>query len=87
MFKFFKRNPRPASPASEPASRPRTPRSGQDTAPAPLPEVIEGDSESDWDLWQESVNHLDSQLPALPEFKNTEPQDIDIYAKVRKTDK
>lgn len=30
--------------------------------PLPLPEVVEGNEESDWSLWQESVAFHDSQM-------------------------
>jgi hypothetical protein len=32
------------------------------SGPAPLPEVVEGNDETDWDLWQDSV---DSQMQSL----------------------
>jgi hypothetical protein len=32
------------------------------SGPAPLPEVVEGNDETDWDLWQDSV---DSQMHSL----------------------
>lgn len=31
----------------------------------PLPEVKEGNSQADWDLWSDSVIELDSQFSAL----------------------
>lgn len=86
MFKFFKRASRADGPASKPVPRART-FSDQESVPTPLPEVIEGDGDTDWSLWQESVNHMDSQLQTLPGFTTTEAQDIDAFAKVRKTDK
>lgn len=40
----------------------------------PMPEVVEGDGgESDWNMWQDSVLQLDSQLQAL----TTQPSSLD----------
>ena len=35
------------------------------SAPGPLPEVIEGNEESDWALWEDSKTALDSQMQGL----------------------
>jgi hypothetical protein len=32
--------------------------------PAPLPEVSEGNQESDWAMWEDSVAFQDSQMPS-----------------------
>lgn len=68
MLRFFKRQT-PAAPARpvRPASRP-APAGSRAAAlppePPPLPEVHEGNLESDWALWEDSVAFQDSQLPS-----------------------
>lgn len=37
------------------------------TGPAPLGNIVEGDSEQDWSEWESSMMTLDSQLQDLPE--------------------
>lgn len=93
MLKFFKRKSEPPRPPSErprpkPAARNAAPPS--DEAP-PLPEVSEGNLESDWALWEDSVAFQDSQMPSnfseLESMKvRTDPgQEVkpDPYAAVR----
>ena len=70
MFGFVKRL---IAPAPEPApqrsrSTPRKkPAPAKDAAsePAPLPQVVEGNDESDWALWEDSKTALDSQMQGL----------------------
>jgi len=104
MFKFLKRSvptpkpkPKPAAPQRKSASRSR----GLDAHPGPLPEVIEGNEQTDWALWEDSVAALDSQMQGLtssmqgltssvriydkPESPS-EYQDIDAFARVTKKD-
>jgi hypothetical protein len=99
MLKFFKSSPKPAETAARPA-RPvqaratRPPARSQPTAPPPLPEVSEGNQESDWALWEDSVAFQDSQMPSVfteldavktrddpPKARNAGP---DAFAAVRK---
>jgi hypothetical protein len=104
MFKFLKRSvptpkPKPAAPQHKPASRSR----GYDarTEPGPVPEVTEGNEQTDWALWEDSVAALDSQMQGLtssmqgltssvriydkPETPS-EYQDVDAFARVTKKD-
>ncbi len=66
-MKFFKPKPvtpvRPAPQVARPASRP-SPTAGLPPAPPPLPEVTEGNLESDWAMWEDSVAFQDSQMPS-----------------------
>lgn len=70
MLKFFKRKPdKPATDDTPPRPRPRpaaqTRSARQPSAePPPLPEVKEGNLESDWALWEDSVAFQDSQMPS-----------------------
>lgn len=44
--------------------------------PLPVPEVVEGNDNADWDLWEESVSFQDSQLPpATPSLGGLQKQD------------
>jgi hypothetical protein len=69
MLNFFKRKPGP-QPEAKPArpARPRPPaaagRSALPAEPAPLPEVTEGNLETDWAMWEDSVAFQDSQMPS-----------------------
>ena len=80
MVNFFKRSDATAAttattPALKESSlhlgeRRRVPR------PLPTPEVVEGNENSDWDLWEESVSFQDSQLPpATPPLSGLQKQD------------
>ncbi len=72
MLKFFKSAPKPAPakparPAPSAQARPATPaaaRTGMPPAPPPLPEVSEGNEDSDWAMWEDSVAFQDSQMPS-----------------------
>ncbi len=97
MFRFLKRNPTPASKPGERAgsskSKPSRPDAGP-SAPAPALEVIEGNGESDWSLWEESVSFQDSQMSTfgpttlplgLPEERSeSEAGYVDPFSSVRK---
>jgi hypothetical protein len=69
-MKFFKPAPkpvapaRPATPGTKPSSRPSH-TAGLPPAPPPLPEVTEGNLESDWAMWEDSVAFQDSQMPSV----------------------
>jgi hypothetical protein len=70
MFEFLKRW---LSPAPEPVpQRKRAPSKRKSTSsasamsgPGPLPEMVEGNQESDWALWEDSKTALDSQMQGL----------------------
>lgn len=73
MLNFFKRKPAvaPTAPskragAAPARSRPSTAStaSALPAEPPPLPEVKEGNLESDWALWEDSVAFQDSQMPS-----------------------
>jgi hypothetical protein len=107
MFEFFKRwtSPAPApapraqrsrsqaKPASrKPATDPRL------AAPGPLPEVVEGNDESDWALWEDSVisqragldslrQGLPSQTSGLDTLNSSQFDEVDAFASVRKRDR
>lgn len=79
MFNFFKRLV-----VREPTAQPRPVRakSGQSravepvmSAALPVPEVVEGNDHTDWDLWEHSVTALDSQMQSLS------PSERKIYAR------
>jgi hypothetical protein len=101
MFKFLKRSvptskPKPAAPRKSSRSR-----ADERTEPSPLPEVTEGNEQTDWALWEDSVAALDSQMQGLtssmqgltpsariydkPETPS-EYQDIDAFARVTRKD-
>ena len=71
MFGFLKRltSPKPAPAAQRRGSQPKRKVTSSKrpivTAPGPLPEVVEGNEESDWALWEDSKNALDSQMQGL----------------------
>ncbi len=102
MLNFFKRKPdgkptadqAPARPRPRTATPARSSSKPPSTEPPPLPEVREGNLESDWALWEDSVAFQDSQMPSAfneleavrtrdekPEKKSGEP---DPFAAVRK---
>lgn len=70
MFKFLKRllspEPAPLPQRSRTAARHKS-KSPKPTmsGPSPLPEVVEGNQESDWALWEDSKTALDSQMQGL----------------------
>ena len=107
MFEFFKRWTTPAAapaprpqrsrgpsrpPAKKPATDPRL------AAPGPLPEVVEGNDESDWALWEDSVisqragldslrQGLASQTSGLDKLNSSQFDEADAFASVRKRDR
>lgn len=75
MFNFFKRSDKLATSS---AARPRNPSTKTPRArgvdpldPLPLPQVQEGNLDSDWAMWEDSVREQDSQFP--PQFLDTVP--------------
>lgn len=98
MVNFFKRSDATTStPTATPTlkkpflnagERRRFPR------PLPIPEVVEGNDNSDWALWEESVSFQDSQMqPAWPATApmpikgvspEPEPEVSDPFAKVHR---
>ncbi|HSH89922.1 MAG TPA: hypothetical protein VK996_08035 [Ramlibacter sp.] len=81
MLKLIKRlagvkDPEPANPARRPRARKSS--FSDLSAPAPLPEVVEGNDETDWDMWKDSV---DSQMQGLSrsdhQYQDTQPSELD----------
>jgi hypothetical protein len=92
MFRFIKRliSPEPEQRAQPTRRKPEARRKEAWEQPhmVPAPEVVEGNDETDWDLWQCSV---DSQMQSLsPSAKikvNTTPSqldELDPFARVSK---
>ena len=90
MFKWFKRpEPTPADKQPAAASRPRgaplpaTAKPPPAADAAPLPEVVaEGNSQSDWSAWEDSMSALDSQMQGLLpshriQVRETRPSEFD----------
>jgi hypothetical protein len=102
MFEFFKRwaSPAPApAPAaqrgrSQPQPNKKPPRDPRLAPPLPLPQVVEGNQETDWALWEDSVSALDSQMQGLPsrasgydKLPSSQFDEADAFASVRKRDR
>jgi hypothetical protein len=96
MFKFLKRSVVPDVPPAPPR-KPAKKSIVVDVRlhhPAPLPEVTEGNEQSDWALWEDSVVALDSQMQSLGPLSrftdrtdtSSDFQDIDAYARVKRRD-
>jgi hypothetical protein len=68
MLNFFKRPPPSANTkASKPSNRATSSQANKRPHlpdPIPVPEVVEGNEESDWALWEDSVAFQDSQIPS-----------------------
>jgi hypothetical protein len=67
IFGWCHRKEAPPPPKRRPRPAPSTQRSAEPdatlAAAAPLPEVVgEGNSQSDWSAWEDSMTALDSQL-------------------------
>jgi hypothetical protein len=105
MFKFLKRSV--PTPKPRPKEAPKRKAAGTSrgfdarTEPGPLPEVTEGNEQTDWALWEDSVVALDSQMQGLSSSMQgltssvriydkpvtpSEYQDIDAFARVTKKD-
>ena len=95
MFDFLKRL---VSPAAQPLTRPAKRRSRKRASEPvmagaiPAPEVVEGNDHSDWDLWEDSVNALDSQMQSLSPSARlyarkpaaSQFDDLDVFSRVGK---
>lgn len=97
MFNFFKR---PASQSGKASAKPGPRQAPPPRTNAPdlpqepsLPEVVEGNEPTDWALWEDSVNVLDSQMQGLTPSARiyekdrqtpSEFQDLDPFSKVSK---
>lgn len=84
MFNFFKRSDKGAS---SPSMRPRSPSTRTSRArgldslePLPLPEVQEGNLDSDWAMWEDSVLEQDSHPPS--QYADTVPSHLDAVPDV-----
>lgn len=104
MFKFLKRLVAPA-PAPAPArvssrsqrkQQPRRHRPRDEAVDGPVStvEVVEGNSEQDWALWEDSVAIMDSQTQSLTArasgYDSLSPSssgEVDAFAGVRKRDR
>ena len=94
MFKFWKRSAVPEVRRAPPRKSARKSPSDVSTEPAALPEITEGNEQSDWALWEDSMTALDSQMQSLgPSSRFTEKagtpsdyQDIDAFARVTRKD-
>lgn len=80
MLKMLKRlvgiEPELVRPAKRPVSPKR--RTRDPTEPLPLPEVIEGNEHTDWDLWQDSVDSQMQSLHSSPKnYSDTLPSELD----------
>lgn len=95
MLKFLKRLAGiQEAPPPLPRRSSKTGRVQQDfsTEPAPLlPEVVEGNAHSDWELWEDSVNSQLTPLtpgtrPSDSQFTNSPSQydELDPFSRVRK---
>ena len=77
MFDFFKRSTpaKTATPRTQPAQRrPANERARFDPLePLPKPEVTEGNEDSDWSLWENSVAFQDSQMSDTEPYPKTMP--------------
>lgn len=101
MFNIFKRSAAEPKPAAKtkakpaPAPIPTTRRVAASPLPdvAALPEVVEGNEHTDWALWEDSVNVMDSQMQGLTPSARiyerdkqtpSEYQDLDPFARINK---
>ena len=99
MFNFFKRllgrEPAPLTRAAKSRS-PRTNRAVEPIVRAaiPVPEVVEGNDHTDWDLWEDSVIALDSQMQSLSpsekkiydrkDASSSQFDELDVFSRVGK---
>jgi hypothetical protein len=87
MFSFFKRSDKESAAV---ANRPRTQAKrpvknlGLDGREVlPLPQVTEGNEDSDWAMWEDSVLEQDSQMHS--QFHDTVPSEFPIGAHAEST--
>lgn len=95
---FFKRTvPGPTIDLTKPSKQgvsPQNPKPPALAEPLPTPEVIEGNEDSDWALWEDSVAFQDSQMqsefgtlkaPGRPDASEEKPSDApDPFGAVRR---
>ena len=94
MLSFFKRSPKPSGRPSRRGPAAASGRPALPEEPLPLPEVSEGNLESDWALWEDSVAFLDSQMSSAfseldsvqDKSKRVDDHEVDPFAVVRKRD-
>jgi hypothetical protein len=55
--------------------------------PIPVPEVVEGNEESDWGLWEDSVAFQDSQMQSALPWPDGKTEIVDPFASVRRRSK
>jgi hypothetical protein len=96
MFDFFKSLVGlTAKPPARPAKRRSKKRASSEPVVAgaiPAPEVVEGNDHTDWDLWEDSVNALDSQMQSLSPSARlyarkpaaSQFDDLDVFSRVGK---
>ena len=98
MFDFFKRllgrEPTPPTrPAREQAQKQNRAIEPVMRGAIPVPEVIEGNDHTDWDLWEDSVIALDSQMQSLGPSERkiharkdapSQFDDLDVFSRVGK---
>jgi hypothetical protein len=97
MFNFLKRlfAPAPTPPTRPVKSKSRKKRALEPVVRGalPVPEVVEGNDHTDWDLWEDSVAALDSQMQSLsPAEKKiyarkdapSQFDDLDVFSRVGK---
>lgn len=97
FFKLFSASPKKSAAASKPSGnrKPVSRRAANRPLPGdplPAPVVVEGNDHTDWDLWEDSVNALDSRMQGLtPSTRiynsKAEPSqfdDLDVFARVTK---
>ena len=95
MFKFFKRSIAPDPvPSRRRKSAAKSHGAEVVSGPTPLPQVSEGNEQSDWALWEDSMTAMDSQMQSLGFLPShharleepTDRQELDAYSKVAKKD-
>jgi hypothetical protein len=73
MLKKPQPNDRPAPPPGKDAAAVATTAPYEKVEPIPVPEVIEGDAESTWGLWEQAIAAQEKQMDG---FDNTLPLPI-----------
>jgi len=90
MFSFLKQLIGAKQTEQPPRRRPKKRRqeARDPTEPIPVPEVVEGNDHTDWDLWQDSVDsQMQSLSPSSQIHASTMPSeldDLDPFARVGK---
>lgn len=99
MFNFFKRSDAASvKPSVGRMTRKPAPKQGETPLvpnPLPIPEMLEGNEDSDWALWEDSVAFQDSQMqgplprvdlaPRLAPRPGNSSDTLDPFASVRRT--